>query len=126
VFDEDQRVQLAAILDSLVPGAASLGAVDYVEQLLTALDHDPPRVWAGERTWIALGPWERHAWEMRISEWRQVYARVLAGQSQTADERVLYEHACEACYGDPAYGGNRDRKGWRRINFPDPMFPPFT
>jgi len=24
-----------------------------------------------------------------------------------ADRRVVFEHACEATYGDPAYGGNR-------------------
>jgi Gluconate 2-dehydrogenase subunit 3 len=31
--------------------------------------------------------------------------------------RLLYEHACEAMYGPPAYGGNRDLAGWRYIDF---------
>src|SRR3989440_3685147 len=28
---------------------------------------------------------------------------------------LLYEHACEAMYGPPEYGGNRDLIGWRSI-----------
>jgi hypothetical protein len=30
---------------------------------------------------------------------------------------LLYEHACEACYGDPVYGGNRGSADWQRIDF---------
>jgi Gluconate 2-dehydrogenase subunit 3 len=31
--------------------------------------------------------------------------------------RLLFEHACEALYGDPVYGGNRDRQAWDAIAF---------
>jgi Gluconate 2-dehydrogenase subunit 3 len=34
-----------------------------------------------------------------------------------AFQRLLYEHACEGTYGDPAYGGNRDRAGWVSVRF---------
>ena len=133
LFDADERARLAAALDEAVPGASALGAVDYVERLLTALDHDPPRIWAApgggaSRTdhegWIALGPWERHAWAQRLDELRGVYQRVLDGTPAPGDERVLHTHACEATYGDPAYGGNRGGGGWQRIAFPEPLFPP--
>ncbi|HEX4820139.1 MAG TPA: gluconate 2-dehydrogenase subunit 3 family protein [Acidimicrobiales bacterium] len=30
---------------------------------------------------------------------------------------LLYEHACEGMYGDPVYGGNRDRVGWTMIGW---------
>jgi hypothetical protein len=30
---------------------------------------------------------------------------------------LVYEHACEGMYGDPAYGGNHDAVGWRFIRF---------
>jgi hypothetical protein len=30
---------------------------------------------------------------------------------------LLYEHACEGMYGAPEYGGNRDLRGWRAIDF---------
>lgn len=31
--------------------------------------------------------------------------------------RLAYGHTCEAMYGAPEYGGNRDGVGWRRIGF---------
>ena len=125
VFSDDERVRVGAALDALVPGATALGAVDYVEQLLSALEHDPPRIWAGrDVAWLDLGPWERHAWSLRIADLRAVYRRVLDGAATADDERVLHVHACEATYGDPAYRGNRAGGGWRRIDFPDPIFPP--
>lgn len=130
-FDANARKLLAAALDAQVPGASALGAVTYVERLLGALDHEPPRLWAapgawsgGDGGWIEPGPWERHAWTERIAELRAVYQRVLDGVPEPGDDRVLHAHACEATYGDPAYGGNRGSGGWQRIAFPEPLFPP--
>lgn len=130
-FSAEERERLAAALDALVPGSAALGAVDYVEQLLGALDEDPPRIWAaagrwsgGPGGWLELGPWERHAWTARIDGWRAAYRRVLDGRPAPGDEAVLHAHACEATYGDPAYGGNRGGAGWVAIGFPEPLFPP--
>ncbi len=132
-FDDAERAVVAAALDEQVPGASALGAVDYVEQLLTALDHDPPRIWAAPGAWagdgpawLDLGPWERHAWAQRIDELRAVYRRLLDGDPVPGDDDVIHAHACEATYGDPAYGGNRDAGGWQRIDFPRPLFPPAT
>jgi hypothetical protein len=131
MFDASSRAAVATALDEQVPGAVALGAVEYVEQLLTAMDHEPPRIWAAPGAWagegpgwLALGPWERHAWAERIAELRALYARVVDGTATAADRRVVHAHACEATYGDPAYGGNRGRGGWHRIAFPDPLFPP--
>jgi hypothetical protein len=131
LFDDAERERVAEALDAQVPGSVALGALEYVERLLTALDHDPPRVWAapgswsgGPGGWLPLGPWERHAWEQRIADLRTVYRRVGAGTPEPGDERVLHTHAIEATYGDPAYGGNRGRGGWQRIDFPEPIFPP--
>ena len=132
LFSDEERERLGAALDDQVPGASELGAVAYVEQLLTALDHDPPRVWAapggwsGGRGvgWLELGPWERHAWAERIEQLRALYRRVLDGAEEPGDRRVVHAHACEAAYGDPAYGGNRDGAGWVAIGFPQPLYPP--
>ena len=30
---------------------------------------------------------------------------------------LIFTHACESLYGDPVYGGNRDRAGWVAIDF---------
>ncbi|MEY2419676.1 MAG: gluconate 2-dehydrogenase gamma chain [Actinomycetota bacterium] len=124
LWNSDERDAVAAALDDLVPGASELGAVDYVEGLLTAFSYDPPRIWAGPSGWLELGPWEEHAWRERIAAWREVYDRVTRREHAPGDGRVLFAHACEATYGDPVYGGNQDQGGWQRINFPAPMFPP--
>ena len=124
LFDDAERATIGAALDAAVPGASDLGAVDYVVGLLTALEHDPPHIWASPEGWLELGPWERQAWGQRIDAWRDVYERVIAGTTDERDDRVVLEHACEATYGDPAYGGNRDGGGWQRIDFPEPLFPP--
>jgi hypothetical protein len=125
VWSDDERSRLGVLLESLVPGSAELGAVAYVEQLLTALDCDPPRLWAGGDGWIPVGPWERAAWSERLAGWRAAYDRLLGGDATDADRRLAYEHACEASYGDPVYGGNRGGAGWARIEFPRPQYPPF-
>ena len=31
--------------------------------------------------------------------------------------QLLFEHACEASYGAPEYGGNHDLVGWRMIGY---------
>jgi hypothetical protein len=36
---------------------------------------------------------------------------------------LLYRHACEGAYGDPEYGGNRDRRGWAAIRYPGDVQP---
>ena len=124
-FGDAERARIAAALDAQVPGSADLGAVDYVEALLSALDQEPPRIWAGPDGWLELGPWERHAWARRIEGLRALYARVGSGADlEPGDAAVLHGHAIEATYGDPAYGGNRDGGGWQAIDFPEPLFPP--
>lgn len=45
-------------------------------------------------------------------------------QAAPEDLRALvWEHACEAAYGPPEYGGNRDLRGWRAIEFPGDVQP---
>jgi hypothetical protein len=54
VFTDDQRSQIAAFADVIIPpddepGGAALGAVDYIERLVTAFDDDSviPPIFAG-------------------------------------------------------------------------------
>lgn len=137
-FSPAWRDAVGAALEAAVPGSVELGALVYVERLLTALDHDPPRIWAAPGTWpgplgtppadapawLQLGPWERQAWAERIDGWRAAYQRIADGTADDADRRLAHVHACEATYGDPAYGGNRGSEGWARIAFPEPQYPP--
>jgi hypothetical protein len=51
-FSEAERRALGALADRFLPpddlpGGAALGAVEYIESLLTAFDSDPPRIFAG-------------------------------------------------------------------------------
>jgi len=137
-FSPQWRAAVGRALDDAIPDAVALGALVYVERLLTALDHDPPRIWAAPGTWdgplgtpehgaagwLELGPWERQAWQRRLADWREAYDRVASGIATDADARLVHVHASEATYGDPAYGGNRGGGGWQRIGFPEPQYPP--
>jgi hypothetical protein len=51
-FTRQERATLEALCDVVLPpdadpGASALGAADYIEGLLTAFDHHPPRIFAG-------------------------------------------------------------------------------
>jgi gluconate 2-dehydrogenase subunit 3-like protein len=51
-FTEEERTALAAIADYILPpdqdpGAAELGAVEYIERLMTAFEADAPQIFAG-------------------------------------------------------------------------------
>jgi hypothetical protein len=73
-------------------------------------------------------------WNGPVRGWQEVYREDIAALGDgfldlDADARfaalgsvaelrsLLFEHACEACYGAPEYGGNRDLAGWRAIQF---------
>lgn len=50
-FTDDERLVLSQVVDFVLPpddmpGAAAMGAVDFIEQLLTAFEFDPPRICA--------------------------------------------------------------------------------
>ncbi len=158
-LDAVERRTLVALFDTLlpaapatdgappVPGAGTAGGDRYVEQLLGAFDHDPPRIWAGGPSsgrhggedgfgrFLELSGWEAMAWRTRIAGWAEAYRTGLAqlgedfgdlddGERATRLDRLdesfrelAFEHACEALYGDPVYGGNADSAGWAAIDF---------
>jgi hypothetical protein len=46
-FSESELSILNSLCDQILSGASSMGAVDYIENLLTAFDSNPPRIFAG-------------------------------------------------------------------------------
>lgn len=76
-----------------------------------------------------------------VRGWQEIYREGLAAlggdfvrvDAQTQRDRwhdapaelrtLVWEHACEACYGPPEYGGNRDLGGWVAIGFPGDVQP---
>lgn len=176
-----ERSTLAAAVDRLIPadedpGALELGAVDYIDSLLSAfLDYDAglapaPRIFGGGPFsgrhggaprfghFLRLSRVQEIAWRMRIEGSRGIPEREFNGPvrgfqeiyregladlerrarerfsasfaelDETARERILreadpdfvglvYQHAVEAMYAPPEYGGNRGLRGWRYIRF---------
>jgi hypothetical protein len=70
LFSSEERRALATLADLVLPGAGDWGAADYVERLLTSIDSDPPRVYAGMigsgEEWLPMDRVRRHAWRLRI------------------------------------------------------------
>jgi hypothetical protein len=154
---ETERTTLAAVVDRLIPprgdhpGAAALGAVDYIDTLLDAFSFEPPRIWAGgpfsgraggeasfdqfhdlsrveALTWRTRIEGSRSVpereWNGPVRGWQEIYREGLASSEPPPSfEALVYQHACEACYGGPEYGGNRDLGGWTAVNFPGDVQP---
>ncbi len=143
----DEHAVVAAACERLAPGAAAVGAADYVDGLLGAFEVDPPRIWAGGRfsgrhrgedgfsRFVPLSPLEERAWRQRIGALQGEYQEGLEAlgadfasvppEEQDARlaavpsfKQTLFVHCCEGMYADPVYGGNHGGAGWRAIGFP--------
>lgn len=74
-------------------------------------------------------------WNGPVRGWQEVYREGIEklgdGFLDAADEeqdaaldavpelkQLLFEHACEGCYGPPEYGGNRELTAWHAIGYP--------
>jgi hypothetical protein len=145
VFLSDaELVVLEAATDRLVPGddagfpsAGAAGAGDYIDTLLGAFAFDPPRIWGGGpfsgrwggeasfTEWLPLGAVEELAWRTRIEGSQGLTEREFNGPVIGLQRRYrdgiaglgADMHTCEALYGDPVYGGNRDGSVWHAIDF---------
>jgi len=63
-------------------------------------------------------------WNGPVRGWQEIYRDGIAALGDDLDldrqpelAQLLFEHACEATYGPPEYGGNRDLAGWRAIAY---------
>jgi hypothetical protein len=63
-------------------------------------------------------------WNGPVRGWQEIYREGIAALGEDLDvdaqpelKQLLFEHACEATYGPPEYGGNRDLAGWRAIAY---------
>ena len=63
-------------------------------------------------------------WNGPVRGWQEIYREGIAALGDDVDidaqpelKQLLFEHACEASYGAPEYGGNRDLAGWRAIDY---------
>jgi hypothetical protein len=75
-----------------------------------------------------------------VRGWQEIYREGLAAlgtdfcdiggdeqDARLAEQRelraLMYQQMCEGAYGAPEYGGNRDLRGWRAIEFPGDVQP---
>jgi hypothetical protein len=63
-------------------------------------------------------------WNGPVRGWQEIYRDGIAALGDDLDldpqpelKQLLFEHACEATYGPPEYGGNRELAGWRAIAY---------
>ena len=67
-------------------------------------------------------------WNGPVRGWQEIYREGIAALDDTSMsdgdldaqpelKQLLFEHACEATYGAPEYGGNRDLAGWQMIGY---------
>lgn len=104
-FTPGESRVLSAAVDRLIPpdgdhpGAAALGAVDYIDGLLGAFAHDPPRIWTG-------GPFSgRHGGEPGFGRFHAL----------TPLEELAWRTRIEGSRGRPEREWNGPVRGWQEI-----------
>jgi Gluconate 2-dehydrogenase subunit 3 len=127
-LDATQTRTLRAIADRLIPtdelgpGAIPAGAVEYVGQALAGDYADLlPAYVAGlssidasargrhGRAFAALAPGDQDALLIELEH-----------GAASAFFELVRRHVFEGTFGDPAYGGNRDRAGWALLGYDGP------
>jgi hypothetical protein len=128
-LDAPHTATLRAVADRLVPtdelgpGALPAGAVEYVGQALAGDDaHLLPAYVAGLTSLDATAR-DRHGAafaDVAAAEQDALLSELELGGS-TAFFELVRRHVFEGMFGDPAYGGNRDRAGWALLGYDGPQ-----
>lgn len=116
------------------PGARQAGVVSYIDGLLGAFAVEPPRIYLapGGSEFLPLSPAQRAGWRHRVDRLQETYHRgiaeldrlaagdfaaapdavrdaALAAPSVAGFRDLLFDHAIEGVYGNPAYRGESGR-----------------
>ncbi|HEY1555808.1 MAG TPA: gluconate 2-dehydrogenase subunit 3 family protein [Kofleriaceae bacterium] len=155
VFTSAELNMLYALANVIIPpddkpGGAELGAIAYIEALVTAFQHTPPMIYAGgpssDRaggnendflTFVELDRVSHAAWQLDTMNIKQQLVDGLAAaralnisdpaalyDSLDDDFRTLvFELVTEAAWAAPEYGGNPNLAGWAMIHFEGDSLP---
>ena len=126
-FDEASAADIGAIAEQVLPsddgpGAKEAGVIFFIDRALTTFDSDQQDAY---RKGIAdLRSRSGGSFAALLGE-RQM--EILHAIEKTEFFEQVRTHTLLGFLGDPSYGGNRDKVGWRHIGFDDRMFwqPPF-
>jgi hypothetical protein len=116
-----QRSTLVAIANRLVPtdehgpGAVDSGAVRYVELSLAGAYAELLPAYVAGLDGLAAGGFA----DLTSDEQDAVLSELELGPDPAFFEMVR-AHVMEGMFGDPAYGGNRDRAGWELLGYAGP------
>ena len=132
-LDPGQLSALGAAVDRIAPadacgpGALELGVLDYIEGALAE--------GVGGTGWVeglaALDACAEARHGSRFDTCSEderdlilvAFETGSAGTGQVDEAAffgLLRDHVLQGMFGDPAYGGNRDRGGWRLLSYPGP------
>ena len=125
-LDAPRTRTLRAFADRLVPtdetgpGALPAGAVEYVGQALAGDDavHLPAYV-AGLSSLDATARTRHGAAFAELAGDQQ--DALLSELEHGAFFELVRRHVLEGMFGDPSYGGNRNRAGWELLGYPGPQ-----
>jgi Gluconate 2-dehydrogenase subunit 3 len=128
-LDASRTATLRAFADRLIPtdelgpGALPAGAVEYVGQALAGdYAHLLPANVAGLSSLDATAR-NRHGAafaDLAAADQDELLSELEAGASAAFFELVR-RHVFEGMFGDPGYGGNRDRAGWALLGYDGPQ-----
>lgn len=120
-------VDRIAPADECGPGALELGVVDYISRCLA--EEVGTMGWVDGLAALDACALSRHGdgFDACAPARRDAiladFERGTAG-SGLADEPAFFEtlrdHVLQGMFGDPSYGGNRDRGGWGLLSYPGP------
>ena len=123
-LDADQRATLDAVLERMFPGAAAIGAGDYIAQALDGAyaAHLPEyRAMLAALQALGFATADASAQDATLARLEQ-RTLGLPEPPERSSFDLLWRHLREGLFGDPAHGGNRDFAGWRLLGFPGVQF----
>ena len=65
-FSQRQREMFTVLAEVALPTSGSLGAARFVEQILSAFDFNPPRIYHDGTDFIPLNRYQEKAWRLRL------------------------------------------------------------
>lgn len=125
VLSPDEVADIDAITERILPaddtpGARQLGAVYFVDRALATFDQAHLldfRVGLSELRRVTR---ERHPEATSFATLDPAHQTgILEACETTPFFRAMREYTMMGCFGDPSYGGNRGKAGWKLIGFED-------